>query len=557
MDHLKEFTKRNGYYVIGLRESEEKGTELVITVYPPLEGGKALSFREEKPKLAPYLPGNTDWQAVSRAFENRKGLPEPIALLETGSEFNLPGFVFAGVSKDALSAWILYTEPLGRGEPATAQRALEALEEAGVVYGLDRQAVESVLRYGEPEKAYLVAKGTPAVRGEDARIEYLVNVGARHVGPRILIDGSVDYKNVIQIDSVTPGQAIARKIPAGEGVDGTTVTGEVLKSKPGRDRELKLGRGVQVSPRDPLTLEANTEGEVSVNRIGLIEVREILEVRSSVNYSTGNVSFKGNIVIYGDVASGFRVEATGDVRVTGTVEAAEIVAGGDVTVHGGFLGHKRGSIRSSGNVTVAFVQSGRISAGGNVIVTRGILNSKIDCGGELIAEGTKGVIMGGEVLAECGVKVTAIGSEAFTPTVIRVGMKKEVLEEFLKVNERLHDNRLKLEEASKGLKTLEQIEQTTGLDEKKGMIREKLLAAVETLSRSMEEDERRLEELDEIIKSGNRARIVATKVIYPGAQLFFSTYTMKVTDPLYGVAVVQLEDDVAFFPLEDRRKPPP
>ena len=53
-----------------------------------------------------------------------------------------------------------------------------------------------------------------------------------------------------------------------------------------------------------------------------INVFPIYEVNGDVDYHTGNIDFVGTVVIRGNVLTGFRIRAAGDIRIVGGVEGA-------------------------------------------------------------------------------------------------------------------------------------------------------------------------------------------------------------------------------------------
>lgn len=549
MDDFKESNERNGFYRFSIQKLSEEEKNVMLSVYPPIGGGSVVSLKDEKGNMESYLPEDTDWEAVKRAFGVRSGEPEVIARIR--ESINIPGLAFAGISEDEMSAYILFTSPEGEAPSVTYEQFMAKLENHGVIFGIDHGLIKSIIEKGEAGRAYIVAEGTPAVKGDDARIDYKVKIGARTVGPKILEDGSVDLKSIMEIDSVVPGQIIAKKIMPTEGIDGTTVTGSALKAEEGADLELRYGRGVNICQTDPFALEAMVEGEVSVNKSGLIEIREVFQVKGNVSYATGNIQFSGNVAVNGDVTAGFSVKATGDIRVEGTVEAAELDAGGDVSIKGGFLGHEKGTIRCKGKLTASFIQNGKVIAEDDIVIEKGILNSEIICGGSVLVSAKNAAIIGGQIISEHDVRSGIIGSEANAPTVIRVGVSRELLDELQQLNMRLNENKKKRDEAGKGYRALEKIEKSTGLDQKRTEIKNKLIEALKQLSVAIDEDEKRMNELNDMVFKSKRAKVIATNQIYPGVHLFFAVSAMKVKDPLHRVAVYEHKGEATFSPLTE------
>ena len=52
-----------------------------------------------------------------------------------------------------------------------------------------------------------------------------------------------------------------------------------------------------------------------------------------VDASTGDIDYDGSVVIKGNVLAGFSVKAAGDISVSGIVEGATLISGGNITLN--------------------------------------------------------------------------------------------------------------------------------------------------------------------------------------------------------------------------------
>lgn len=244
--------------------------------------------------------------------------------------------------------------------------ALAALEDAGVVFGLDEAALEAALAHGDG----VVARGSPPIPGADAHVELLcldptafTAVEDEH--------GAVDLRGGHLLQPVHVDQVLARKVPAGAGEPGRTVTGELIPATPGADK-------VKLTPGEGATLDA-ARTEVLARREGLPRIKgDVVSVIpgftvKEVNLQTGDVHFAGSVVVEGDVIHGFTVHATGDVQIKGNVEGGKVLAGGKVTVRGGV---RHGEIEAYGDVAVRFVDpQSTIKSRGTIEVRESALQS--------------------------------------------------------------------------------------------------------------------------------------------------------------------------------------
>ena len=69
---------------------------------------------------------------------------------------------------------------------------------------------------------------------------------------------------------------------------------------------------------------AAIDGLVTKTEKEKLNVFPVYEVNGDVDYNIGNIDFVGTVVIRGNILTGFRVKASGDIRVTGGIEGAEV-----------------------------------------------------------------------------------------------------------------------------------------------------------------------------------------------------------------------------------------
>ena len=98
---------------------------------------------------------------------------------------------------------------------------------------------------------------------------------------------------------------------------GKDVYGNELKAKPGKKLRLRPGKNTIVQNNK---VWATTDGQISISS-NSVHVFPIFEVKGDLDLNTGNINFIGNVMVYGNVPSGYEIEAGGDVKIIGLVEA--------------------------------------------------------------------------------------------------------------------------------------------------------------------------------------------------------------------------------------------
>jgi len=228
----------------------------------------------------------------------------------------------------------------------------------GICYNIFWDSVAKIVNDQLFNNPVRIAECTPAEEGNPARIKDVVNIEINNK-PLIMSNGQVDFKNIKSFPQVKQGEILAEKLPPTQGVDGTDVFGNVIHAKEGLDKAFDCGQNTLVS-KDGRCMVAAVDGVV-FRRDNRTHVEEILIVPKDVDFSTGHIKYKGNIVICGNVLSGFKIDTYGDIRIEGGVEGAEITSRkGNIEIMGGVFGKKKAKIFAHGFVYAKMIQDAQV-----------------------------------------------------------------------------------------------------------------------------------------------------------------------------------------------------
>lgn len=345
------------------------------------------------------------------------------------------------VARDRMSATLTLVPPQGGVAPSLPEVRTE-LERAGVKSGvLEPVLVDAVAAGCATERE--VAVGRQPVNGAHTQFDLLIpNLGTRH--PQLNAHGLIDYRDLGDWVVVREGTPLMRRTPPTAGEPGVDVLGNPLMPKPGVAKSFAPGlKGVGLDPNDPELLIASVTGQpVPVLQGVRVDPNFVIQ---QVDMSTGNVKFDGAVNIKGDVKEGMRVVSTGDVYVGGTVEAAEIEAGGNVVIKGGVIGRNEYNGRASGrdawfnakvtaqgSISARYAENAFLEAGGDVLLDDYAMHTEISALTHVSIgkPGTpKGRCMGGQVRATLSIRVAESGSEAGMHTVLQAGHNPHVAEQ--------------------------------------------------------------------------------------------------------------------------------
>jgi uncharacterized protein (DUF342 family) len=449
------------------------------------------------------------------------------------------------VSQDEMLAFAALLPAENGGLPMNRERALSQLTEKGVTHGIDDAVLESLIEGKQYFRRFGIARGAAAVDGESGYLQF--HFERVHPGMQALFDEKVkvDYKNLDLYSRVKAGDKLVTNVQATEGETGYTVKGKQLKQKLGKDAKMPRGEKVTYN-EDKSIMFAAVSGRVDYVKDRIV-VSNVLTIDGDVDLSVGNVEFDGDVVVKGNVLSGFIVKATGRIEVKGNVQRAEIRAGGDVVVINGIQGLDSGLVETGGTLTTKFMERSKVRAKVAVIADQ-IIQSNVECGGEVMAKGEHGAIIGGNVKAASVVIAKTIGTEEQIKTSVEVGISPSLRNE-LALTERTIAQLSKqiddLEKICNYLKTLTELP-----PERQDLLRKSIQSKLE-LAQEQEKLILKQQELSSITESATDGKIHVTKEIYPGVSLFISMVPYRVMGtPIQAATFRNSKGEITFGPCE-------
>ncbi len=321
------------------------------------------------------------------------------------------------VPSDKMSAFICAFPPIAGGQELTMESITEALKKNKVAYGIDQEKLDSIAEEKKYGILFAIARGEVQTNGQDGSV---VDHYSRQedVGLKEDERGNVDHKSLRRFQGIQEGELICEIIPPTEGEDGIDVTGKVLRARAGKEPRVPQGKNTALS-EDGTQLTATMDGDISFHN-GAFHVERLLTIPESVDNAVGNLDYNGDILIKGDVMSGFTVCATGDIVVRGMVAGATLRAGGNIEIAKGMNGNGQGLLEARGNVRLSFMENANVVCHQDVYAST-VINSNITCGGSVIAKEGKGIIIGGNIVARQSVEARRIGNQSGCENVIRIG----------------------------------------------------------------------------------------------------------------------------------------
>ncbi len=423
---------------------------------------------------------------------------------------------------------------------------LDALGRSGVIFGIDHQIIEQLHEDREYFKGYEVAFGKPAINGIDGKQEFYFDTSKKLLKPKVMENGSVDFMNLDMIQKTYSGRELVRVIEPTPGINGIDVRGTTIFAKPGKPAP-KLPRGKNVvSSDDELQLFSGIDGQIQFEN-NKVSVLPVLEIKSDVDLSTGNIDFNGAVNIKGGVRENFVVKARGIIEIGGTVEGATIESDSDIFLYSGVMGANKALVKAQGNIVAKFIDSANVFAGGN-ITADSIMHSDVECNGEIVLEGKNGLLVGGTTWAVDKVIANEIGSSMATRTDVNIGKTPSLGETGDALFKQIDEIKFKISKLEKIIDTLKALGSNITPEQKALLLKSnhtKILLATE--QRKITRD---IDELNGRI-SAKRAKLSVRSLISPGVNLTMGSARKKFERPVTYATFVSKNGEIEEVPFSE------
>ncbi|MDQ7032667.1 MAG: FapA family protein [Desulfonauticus sp.] len=350
----------------------------------------------------------------------------------------------------------------------------------------------------------------------------------QNLKPKLNEKGQADHFNLDYVQNVRKGDVLAEWQEISEG-DASKYDERFVSDK----KKWPLGPNVAVNPKNKDQIIATADGYVFYFQ-DKIAVKTVLNVRRDVDFHTGNIYFVGDMIVHGNVRSGFKIKAK-NIRIKGNVEGAKIFAKGSLVIEGGIKGAGEAEIRAQGNVKVSFCEKASLRAGEKLLIEGSALHSQLFCKKILIVNGRLqgGIATSGNLIyvkeqlgGGMGVKTELVLGYDSDLLQINFALEKKIGELYKQV----HNLTLKIErEQNKQL--INNFQQDMKRLEKKIKILRKARKKVHEI-------------LNDEFKG--KAKVICPGKIRPGVEVSIGPYYYKVDDFLENGKFVVENDDIVF-----------
>lgn len=364
---------------------------------------------------------------------SENNLPKEQAEAQEVEQLNPMDFIEVETSQDSMKLFVKFIKPpKGQEFTPTKELVMEAIEAAGVVFGVKEDLIEKLIARPIYNIKIQVGEGEPAKEGKDGFVDYYV-VKDSEYKPEVNEDEDVDFKNLDYFQMVTKGQMLAYIHFPETGADGKDLFGRELPGRDGKEAKSPAGKNTELN-EDGTMLYSACDG--IVNYVGdTVNINDVIHIAGNVDNNTGNINFSGDVIIEGDVSEGFAVTAGGSIIVKGVVESCQIEAGGDVQIVKGVNGGDGSHIKVGGDLRSPYIEHAKVDVDGDILA-ESIIESDVTCEGDIdISNAGKGVLVGGTVNVKGNLVVKTLGNENERITNIKIiGIETGIQDEITSLN---------------------------------------------------------------------------------------------------------------------------
>jgi len=506
-------------------------------------GGEKLSRKEVLTLIDSYGLKEVDFVSLNSKLKGDVSFMD-IKLTNQMDMNQKPEKASIDASRDKMEAFITFESPINNGEKLDERGIIEALNEAGI-QEYNMETIRTLALHRAYGRKYSIAKGKPPTSGTDGYLQYHFNNENLRPKPKILEDGSVDFRQLGMLRLCERGDVLVTSVPPKPGVDGVDVFGNPIAFSKGRlPQPIPQGKNTFVS-EDGLHLIADASGQLSIQN-GKIHISPCLEIKGNVDNSTGNIDFNGQVVVMGNVLTGFTVKAVGNIEVHGVCEGAILTTDANIVIGRGAQGMEKAKLTAGGDITAKFIEACNVSAGGN-ITADSILNSTVHCGGDVILSGKRGLLTGGKLIAGNKLVAKTIGSPMGTSTTIEVGNNPQAVVGQRETTGELDKVKKEYEKVDQAVTLLTAQQKQGQLNDAKKQLLMKMLNAKMSFREKMNKLQLELDQMAQTL-TANTGTVSASNVIQPGVKVTIGNAQYAVRDKMPNCTLRNSGEKITFGP---------
>lgn len=447
------------------------------------------------------------------------------------------------ISDNKLTAWLVLNDQLTAENVSIdlLEAALRA-EQVEIDEALTQQLQVVVEKFDSMKASadrgqMVLLQGSPAVDPKPEQFiwdeEHTADVGVDSEAEQAEA-GAINYFKQQHIKTFAADMKLGHIQPFQAGRAGRDLLGNELRPNSSEHSNIELGAGLKrVTEASGDVVMTTSAGRV-FEKNQRLWVEEVLSIPGDVDFSSGSLDSKVAIDVQGAVRANFSVKSKSSAVIHGTIEAADLELGGDVTGMKGIVGQPdKGSVRSGGTVTARFANDATIEAIEGIRIERSVVSSNLSTEGTIHVQ--NGSLVGGATYARDAIVAKALGNDASVVTAVVCGLRPEVIAKAHIIDEKIRTYEQAAEKIrSKVAPFMSMMKRLTSEQREKAT---ELLAQADELDFSAEDLASERETLL-AAAGGEDARVVVSDRIYAGVRLIFGQREVPFKQDLLGPVLI-------------------
>lgn len=426
------------------------------------------------------------------------------------------------IKESELEALVIVYPPKNGGEHITAEALKKIVEANKITYGIDYDMIENIAKERLYDTIFTIAHGEPSEDGTDGYVTAKFDK-ARKLQPKMLSDGTVDYRDLGVVVNICTGDTIATITPETQGHDGKNIFGKVLPAIPGKPPVVPQGNNTGINGDGTLLLALASGNLVYENN--KFSVNTVFTVNTDVDISIGNIVFMGDVVVKGNVEEGFEIHSQSTITVMGMVNGALLEAEQGITVKNGVVNSTL--ISKRGSIQIGFGENSTIKCKENCKGTS-FVSCKAEIEGDFECTGKPGAIVGGSYRVMGSISCNTIGHRNYIATNIAVGNYATLTEESQKLKKSIAEIEEELKKINISLTYLKKEKEKLGkLDKNK---EDFITNAVRMKVQKMLDKkplEKRINEINAIVGNSESLIIKVQQNMFPNVKISMGSFTLQ------------------------------
>ena len=263
-------------------ENRKEGMYLKVPVPPPDD----FNIHDVKRNFLNDGIMNADFKRIKQVIEKHANRFEFVGEhFERFEEAKAPYLILSSQPKVAS----LFIEPsfTQSGLNLTVKDIEFLLNKAGITVGVEWSDISNMVNKQLYGRKVVVARCIAPINGDDAKIMEMVAIDP-NAKPFKLSDGSVDFRQMENIQQIGKNDLIAKRVPPTQGKPGTDIFGRTINPAPGDNAPLPKGSYTVISD-DNNELRSSCAGYLYREEKN-IAVGRLFIVPGNVDFKCGNIN---------------------------------------------------------------------------------------------------------------------------------------------------------------------------------------------------------------------------------------------------------------------------